>query len=183
MWPELRGAESAYREENFPGSVGFSKRRNHSEACFAPASVSNRKELGPAERAVSCLSFWRLIRLSGSWMERTSSDRQQETFVSTQHVLRVEQAHPSTLETYPVGGTHISSRSGTNSDAPSGRSLSQVDQKSLRHRPRDLQLPVGRNGAEWQARSVTSARWEKVAPPKSVQQVMPHFTVAQMAAS
>jgi hypothetical protein len=27
------------------------------------------------------------------------------------------------------------------------------------------------------------ARWEKVAPPKSVQQVMPHFTVAQMAAS
>jgi hypothetical protein len=34
----------------------------------------------------------------GSSMEGPSPHRQQETFVSTQYVLRVEQAHPSTFE-------------------------------------------------------------------------------------
>src|ERR1700751_1889379 len=81
-----------------------------------------------------------------------------ETFVSTQHVLRVEQAHPSTFGRHPFGGNHISGRSGSNSDVAAGTPLSQVDQESLRHCARNLQLPVGRNGAEWQASSVAVAR-------------------------
>src|SRR5882757_3781015 len=91
-------------------------------------------------------------------MERPPPHRQQETLVSTQYVLRVEQAHPSTFERHAARGNHLSDRAESNSDVATGRPFSQVHQESLRHCPRDLQLSIRRNGTVRETRRVAVAR-------------------------